>query len=95
MDIVLTKSNQLSDSYLENAAGGFNDLDPGIFYQMRYKFNAKDIEILKNEGYQNLPTAGKSYTRDEVNKMLGTNADNREQMRDILTGVGMVYRGKY
>ena len=95
MDIVSKKSNQLSDSDLENAAGGFTDWDPGVFYQMRYKFNAKDIEILKEEGYQNLPTAGNIYTRDEVNEMLGTNADNGQQLRDILTGMGMKYRGKF
>ena len=80
---------------LEDVNGGYTTRDPGIFWQVRVKFSPEDIQKLREQGYTVDITPGKEYTRGEVNKLLGIDADNKQELINYLNGMGLRYQGKH
>ncbi|MBO6141100.1 MAG: hypothetical protein J6O40_04820 [Ruminococcus sp.] len=79
---------------LENIAGGFEMHDPGIFWQMRFRFTPDDIKIVKEKFGVELQ-AGKEYARGDLNSLLGLNCRNGKEMRNALYAFGLHYEGEY
>ena len=78
---------ELKFDELENISGGAMEIDPGPFYQHRYIFTKKDVEILKNKGIYGIE-ADQMYSRSALNEK-GIPGDNASAIRESLNAWGI------
>ena len=78
------KGKQMSDDSLENITGGYWATDPGFFHEYRFLFDDQEVQKIR-EKTGKIVRSIHTYTRGELNDILGYNCENGEQMMEKLS----------
>ena len=82
-----TQDEKLNNDKLEQAAGGYQEYDPGVFYQLRLIFNGEETDKIK-KAFNVALEPYRQYAYSELSK-LGIGGNSAQSVKDALSSIGV------